>query len=318
MNYRRLGRTGLKVSEIGFGCWAIGGTSYGPTKDEDSLLALETAWNAGVNFFDTADTYGHGHSEELLARFLKGKPRDKVVLASKVGWDFYHGGSKKNFSPDYIEFACEQSLKRLGVETLDLYQLHNPKLELIQQGEVWGVLEKLKTSGKIRYIGVSIHREEEGLAVMEDGCVDTLQLVFNLIEQDHAERVFPAAKENDIGILAREPLACGLLSGKYSPEHQFLKTDHRNRWTQEKRTLDYEKIERLRAILATDRLSMVQAALEYILQFDAVSTVIPGAKTKEQVLENLKATLDPKLRIQEADHLRGMYQREEIFSKRIG
>src|SRR3989338_6154403 len=132
MNFRELGRTGLRVSEIGFGAWAIGGSGYGITKDEESLDALEAAWEHGVNFFDTADTYGHGHSEELLAKFLKTKPRQDFVLATKGGWDFYHGGSKKNFDPAYIRFACEQSLKRLGLETIDLYQLHNPSRELIE------------------------------------------------------------------------------------------------------------------------------------------------------------------------------------------
>src|SRR3989338_4297843 len=156
MKYRVLGKTGLKISEIGFGCWAIGGTSYGPTKDEDSLQALETAWERGVNFYDTADTYGHGHSEELLAKFLKGKPRDKVIIASKAGWDFYHGGSRKNFDSDYLRFACDESLKRLGVDTIDLYQLHNPSLELIKEGRVVNVLEELKRAGKIRFIGISI------------------------------------------------------------------------------------------------------------------------------------------------------------------
>lgn len=315
MKSRLLGRTGLNVSEIGFGCWAIGGTSYGPTRDEDSVEALEAAYEAGVNFFDTADTYGHGHSEDLIAGFLKTKPRDKVILATKAGWDFYHGGNKKNFYPEYLSFACDESLKRLQVDTIDLYQLHNPSLELIKRGEIVGVLEEFKKAGKIRFIGISVHTEEEALAAMEDPRVDTLQLVFNLLCQGMAERVFEEAKRKGIGIIAREPLACGLLTGKYKPGHQFHKNDHRRRWVAEKLQLELEKVAKLKSILATERLSMAQAALEYVLDYDAVSTVIAGAKTKTQALENVKASSDPALRIQESHHLKEMVAREEIFRK---
>lgn len=317
MKYRILGRTGLNVSEVGFGCWAIGGTSYGPTRDEDSLEALETAYARGVNFFDTADTYGHGHSEELLARFLKGKPRGKIFIATKAGWDFYHeGGSRKNFDLDYLRFACGESLKRLGMDTIDLYQLHNPSLELIKRGEVVGVLDELKKKGRIRFIGISVHTEQEALAAMEDPRVDTLQLVFNLLQQEMAERIFPEAQSKKIGIIVREPLACGILTGKYNPDHVFTKDDHRRRFTRERMEQDAGKIKKIRTILATQRLSLTRAALEYILDFEAVSTVIPGAKTKTQTLENVKASEDPKLRSEEAYHLRELYTREEIFKKR--
>src|SRR3989338_1409237 len=182
MKYRILGRTGLKVSEMGFGAWAIGGTSYGPTRDEDSLEALETAWGHGVNFFDTADTYGHGHSEELIGRFLKGK-RDEAVIATKAGWDFYHGGSRQNFDPDYLRFACGESLRRLQTDRIDLYQLHNPKLEALERGTLFQVLDELKKEGKIRFYGVSVHTPSEALAVIRSGKADTLQLIFNLIDQ---------------------------------------------------------------------------------------------------------------------------------------
>ncbi len=315
MKYRTLGRTGLKVSTLGFGCWAIGGTSYGPTKDEESLEALDTAWEHGVNFFDTADTYGHGHSETLLAKFLQGKNRSEIILASKVGWDFYHGGSRKNFDPGYIRFACDESLKRLGIETIDLYQLHNPSHELIERGEIVGVLEELKSQGKIRFIGISVHKEEEALAAMEDERVDALQLIFNLLDQRMAEKAFPLSAEKKVGMIVREPLACGLLTGKYAADHEFRKDDHRRRWSQEKKAADLKKIDAVKAILATHRLSLTQASLEYILDFDAVSTVIPGAKTKTQVLENLLAVEDPKLRIEEASHLRNFYLREPMFKE---
>ena len=184
MKYRQLGRTGLKVSEVSFGCWAIGGSGYGVTRDDESLEALETAFRHGVNFFDTADTYGHGHSEELLSQFIQGKPRGEFLIASKAGWDFYHGGSKKNFDPEYIRFACEKSLSRLSVDAIDVYQLHNPSLELIKNGESIRVLENLKKEGKIRFIGISVHSEEEALEAMADGRVDTLQVAFNISDHE--------------------------------------------------------------------------------------------------------------------------------------
>lgn len=313
MKSRLLGRTGLSVSEIGFGCWAVGGSGYGPTRDEESLEALETAWRAGVNFFDTADTYGQGHSEDLIARFLKGKPRHEIFVATKVGWDFYHGGTRKNFDPQYVRFACEQSLKRLEAEALDLYQLHNPSEELIRSGSALDVMAALKQEGKVRFIGVSIHKESEALVVLEDGRADTLQLAFNLLDQRMADRIFKLAKEKGVGIIVREPLACGLLSGKYKPGHEFHKEDHRRRWTSEQLKLELAKIDRLRSVVATDRLSLAVTSLEFVLDFDAVSTVIPGAKTKTQVLENLSASLEPKLRIEETAQLRNLFLRDSLF-----
>lgn len=315
MKYRPLGRTGLQVSEVGFGCWAIGGTSYGPTDDKTSLEALEAGWEGGINFYDTADTYGHGHSEDLLAGFFKNKPREKFIVASKAGWDFYHGGSKKNFDADYIRFAVEKSLARLKLDAIDLHQLHNPGIEKIKSGEPVSELEKLKKEGKIRFIGISVHKEEEAFAAMEDPRVEVLQLVFNLIDQRMAEKVFEEAKLKKIGIIVREPLANGLLTGKYQAGHRFVKTDHRNRWTDEQLGLQLEKIEKLRSVLATERLTMARASLEYALDFDAVSTVIPGAKTASQIRENMLASSTPLLRIQESFQLREMYNREEIFKK---
>lgn len=315
MKYRKLGRTGLDVSEIGFGSWAIGGSGYGPTRDEDSIEALETAWEHGINFYDTADTYGHGHSEEILSGFLKSKDRSKIFIASKAGWDFYHQPSRKVFTPEHLYFACEQSLKRLGAGHIDLYQLHNPDAEQIRAGEAVGALEKLKEQGKIRFIGISVHREEEALAALQDKRVDVIQLIFNMLDQRMADNVLDLCKEAGVGVIAREPLACGMLTGKYTADHTFGREDHRKRWTKEKLALDVKKIELIRSILSTERLPLSQAALEYVLDFDAVSVAIPGAKTKAQVLENLQATEDPMLRIQEASQIRDLYKKDKIFTE---
>lgn len=312
MKYRILGRTGLSVSEIGFGAWAIGGASYGPTRDEDSVEALASAWEHGVNFFDTADIYGNGHSEELIGKFLKGH-RGQAVIATKAGWDFYHGGVKKNFDPDYLRFACEESLKRLQTDWIDLYQLHNPTLEMIEQGEVFQVLDELKSSGKIRFYGVSVYVSREAQAVIRSGKPDAIQLIFNLIDQRPVAEVFPEAEAKGVGVIAREPLACGLLTGKYSAESRFPKNDHRNRWARERMASDLKKLERLKSLLPAHRVPLVQAALEFILSFEAVSVVIPGAKTKAQVLEHVQASEAPELRIQEISLLRQAYAQEEMF-----
>lgn len=313
MKERLLGKTRKHVSEIGFGCWAIGGQSYGKVNDEDSLAALEAAWDAGVNFFDTADVYGEGHSEELLGRFLKEKRRDLAVIATKVGWDFYQGAHKKNFSATYIHTACDQSLKRLGLDCIDLYQLHCPSLEIIQRKEAVGVLETLRKEGKIRHIGISANLEVEAFAALQDSRIGAIQVIFNYFDQRMADRVFPEAEKKDVGIIAREPLASGMLTGKYPPDHTFPRDDHRRRWGSEKREKDWEKVQLFQRALKKKNISLVKAALEYALSFEAVSLVIPGAKTKTQVLENVSASLETELTPDDMVALGELYNTHDIF-----
>ncbi len=333
MKERRFGKTGLRVSEIGFGCWAIGGNAYGPVCDKDSLEALATAWDFGVNFFDTADIYGEGHSEELLGKFLKGKSRDHLTLATKCGWDFYspaqksaslfpgsseklnHTGHRKNFDAGYIRFACEQSLERLGTDVIDLFQLHNPSLELIQKGDLVSVLEGLRKEGKIRFVGISVHTEAEALAALEDPRVQAIQIIFNLLDQRMAVKVLQEAEKKGVGVIIREPLASGLLSGKYAPSHEFPENDHRRRWAPEKRETDWQKIQLIQKTLGSGTLSLLKTALEFTLASGAVSTVIAGAKTRAQVLENIAASLQPALSPEEVGRLKELYMREEVFRK---
>src|SRR3989338_3634998 len=204
MKTRRLGRTSIQVSEVGFGCWAIGGSSYGPTDDGESLRALSFAFDQGINFFDTADTYGNGHSESLVGEvFKESSKRLKAVIATKVGFDFYHGGTKKNFDPDYIRFACGESLKRLRTDYIDLYQLHNTKMEEIEDGSMFRVLSELKREGKIRHWGVSIHVVEEGKKVVEAGA-ETIQAIYNIIDQRIKAELMPICEEHEVGLVARE------------------------------------------------------------------------------------------------------------------
>lgn len=304
MRKRKLGKTGLEVSELGFGCWAIGGTSYGPTDDRESLKALAHAFDQGINFFDTADTYGHGHSEVLIGEvFKESSKRTQAVIASKVGWDFYHGGNKKNFDSGYIRFACGESLKRLQTDYIDLYQLHNPRLEEIEEGSVFKVLGELKREGKIRHWGVSIYLVREGVASIEKGA-ETIQAIYNLLDQRIKPELTSLCGEREIGLIAREPLYCGLLTDKYDAKTRFRKDDHRNRWMREKLEEDFKNISRLKEVIDVKRVSLKQAAIEFVLSEETVSAVIPGMKTVLHVEDHLQAVRSPRLRQEEIGKLR--------------
>ncbi|MBI1977163.1 MAG: aldo/keto reductase [Candidatus Omnitrophica bacterium] len=313
MHRRKLGKTGLEISELGFGCWAIGGTSYGPTDDRESLKALRHAFDQGINFFDTADTYGHGHSETLISEaFKESSKRTQVVIASKVGWDFYHGGNKKNFDPDYIRFACGESLKRLKTDYIDLYQLHNPRLEEIEEGSVFKVLGELKREGKIRHWGISIYLAREGVASIGKGA-ETIQAIYNLLDQRIKPELTSLCGEREIGLIAREPLYCGLLTDKYDLETRFQKDDHRNRWMHEKLEEDFKKINRLKEVIDVKRVSLKQAAIEFVLSEQAVSVVIPGMKTVSHVEDHLQAVRSPRLKQEEIEKLCKLFQEDQLF-----
>ncbi len=314
MQLRTLGKTGKQVSELGFGAWAIGGNAYGPTEDENSLKALSFAFDQGINFFDTADIYGNGRSEKLIGEtFRESSKRLQIFLATKVGWDFYHGATERNFSPDYIRFACGESLKRLKTDYLDLYQLHNPKLDQIKDGKIFDTLKSLKKEGKILHYGTSIHTMEEGKAVVQNGKSESIQVVFNLIEQRPVDELFPLADQQKIGIIAREPLACGLLTGKYTQESKFHKMDHRNGWSHDKLERDFEKVDQICNAFNSKRGLLKQAAIEFVLSFESVSVVIPGVKTVQQVKDHLNAVENPVLTEKEILEIRELYKQEAIF-----
>ncbi len=309
MKYRTLGRTGLRVSELGFGAWAIGGNthgnSYGSTSDQNSIQAIHQALELGVNFLDTADVYGFGHSEEILGQALAQKGQlNQVFLASKVGGNFYNpdGRVTTDFSPAHIRFALEKSLKRLGRDYLDLYQLHNPSRPLIEDGQIFEVLDELKKEGKIRFYGVSIHSVQEGLACLKVGKPDTIQVVFNLFSlvqpESPGEVLFPRAKEQNIGIIVREPLANGFLSGKQRLDTKYETGDIRSSWPGNYRAPRIRLAEALRFLEKKDSQpssTLAQAALRFVLDQEAVTTVLVGVKTAEQAKENFMASDLPQL-----------------------
>jgi aryl-alcohol dehydrogenase-like predicted oxidoreductase len=300
---RHLGHTGLTVSEVGFGAWAIGGgfnvagraVGYGETNDDESLAALARAFALGVNFVDTADAYGMGRSESLIGKALKSSPR-RVHVATKVGNVRRDPEPpRKDFSPEHIRQACDLSLHRLGVTSLDLYQLHNPSREVIADGRVWEVLRELKHKGKIAHFGISIGNPEEGLLAIQHGEVETIQLAYHLLDTRAATELFPEAEKRGVGIIVREPLANGLLTGKYGPGHRFADTDHRrDKYPPEKLQQVLARVEKLKALVRPER-TLAQAAIRFALAPMAVSAVIPGVKTPRQAEENVAAASSAEL-----------------------
>ena len=287
MQYRTLGRTGLRVSDIGFGAMTIGGEIFGATDDQESLRALHHALDLGMNFIDTADAYGRGHSEELIAQILKTRRQD-VVLATKGGNQFTVRQGLRNFDPDYITSALEASLKRLQIDTIDLYQLHNPSQEVMRRGEIFDRLDRCKREGKIRFYGVSLEKTEDGLVAIDTGKPDTLQVVYNILHQDPEEKLFPLAQKENIGILARVPLERGVLSGRFKSTTDFAQKDwRRGVFPEEGLAQTHAAVEKLEFLVKGEVLNLAQAALRFILSHPAVSTVIPGIRTVRQVEDNV-------------------------------
>jgi aryl-alcohol dehydrogenase-like predicted oxidoreductase len=303
MKYRSLGRTGWKVSEISFGAWAIGG-AWGKVDDEESLATLHAALDGGVNFFDTADVYGDGRSERLLAKLRKER-KEKFYIATKAGRRLPEqtlaGYSRKNLTA-----FVNRSLKNLNTDTIDLLQLHCPPTEVYYHPEVFGILDDLVKEGKLRHYGVSVEKVEEALKAIEFPNVQSVQIIFNIFRQRPAELFFAEAQKRKVGILARVPLASGLLSGKMSRTSKFAKDDHRN-FNRHGEAFDrgetfsgvdfetgLSAVEQLKKVVPSD-VSLAQYALRWILEFPAVTCAIPGAKRPEQVRDNIAASDLPSL-----------------------
>ena len=291
MRYRTLGGTGLRVSVVGLGTMVHAG-HFGPMKDAESFEAIETALELGVNFIDTSDAYGAGYGETLLGNALKGR-RDKVIIATKGG-NVMVGPNRgqRIFEPDYIGRVMEESLRRLQTDYIDLYQLHNPSVEVIERGAVWELLERAKQAGKIRHYGVSINSMEEGSAAVKDRRAETIQVEYNLLTQEPAETFFPAAQQANIGVVARVPLKRGILTGKLrqADEQRFQGEDVRARsFKGEAFAQELGKAEQLKFLVHGPVQSLGQAAIAFCIAHPAVSVVIPGARNVEQMRENAAA-----------------------------
>ena len=318
MKFRELGRTGWKVSEISFGAWAIGG-AWGDVDDRESLAALHAALDGGVNFFDTADVYGDGRSERLLAK-LKKERKEKFYITTKAGRRLPKQ-TAEGYSRENLTMWIDRSLRNLETDTIDLLQLHCPHPEVYYRPEVFGILDDLVKAGKLRYYGVSVEKVEEALKAIEFPGVQSVQIIFNIFRQRPAKLFFKEAQRRQVGILARVPLASGLLSGKMTRARKFAKDDHRN-FNRHGEAFDrgetfagvdfetgLRAVEALKALVpvaatppspkpkdsdatraSQPPMTLAQLALRWILEFPAVTCAIPGAKRPAQVAENIAAS----------------------------
>jgi len=318
MEYRELGRTGWKISTISFGAWAIGG-AWGEVEDKESLAALHRALDLGVNFFDTADVYGDGRSERLLARLRKER-REPFYVATKAGRRLApHEAS--GYNRQNLTAFVERSLKNLASESIDLLQLHCPPTPVFYQPEVFGVLDDLVKAGKLRHYGVSVEKVEEALKAIEYPGVQSVQIIFNIFRQRPGELFFGEALRRRVGILARLPLSSGMLAGKFTRATTFAPEDHRafNRQGESFDRgetfsgLDYEKglkaVESLRPLVPAGA-TLAQLALRWILMFPAVTCAIPGAKRPSQVEENVAAANLPPLPKETMSKINDIYEQQ--------
>lgn len=298
MEYRALGRTDMTVSAVSFGAWAIGGT-WGPVDDAESLRALHAAVDLGVNFVDTADVYGDGHSERLLAQLRRERPGQHIWVATKAGRRLPKQ-TPEGYSRENLTAWVERSLRNLETDAIDLLQLHCPHSDVYDRPEVFGILDDLVRGGKIRYYGVSVETVDEAVRAVRHPNVQTVQIIFNMFRLKPAEAFFAEALSRKVGILARVPLASGLLTGKLTARSEFARDDHRH-FNREGQAFDKGEtfsgvpydvgllaVERLRP-LVPEGATLAQLALRWILMFEAVSCTIPGARTVAQARDNAAA-----------------------------
>jgi aryl-alcohol dehydrogenase-like predicted oxidoreductase len=327
LEYRDLGRTGMRVSEISLGTWAFG-DGWGTVGEDDALGALNRAVDLGVNFLDTADVYGDGRSEKLIGRLLKDRPNDEILVATKAGRRL-DPHAPEGYDYDNLSDFAERSLKNLGVEALDLLQLHCPPTEVYRQDSTFEALDRLQEAGKVRNYGVSVEKVEEARMALDYPGVVTVQIIFNIFRQKPAEEFFPLAEERNVGILARVPLASGLLSGKMRADRVFSEDDHRN-FNREGQAFDrgetFSGVDFETGLRAAEELkdlvpegnTLAQFALRWILMHPAVSCAIPGGKNPSQVEDNVAAVEMPPLPDEVMQRAREIYDshvRDEVHHR---
>jgi len=317
MKYRELGKTGYTVSEVSFGAWAIG-DAWGDVNDDESIAALHRAVDLGVNFFDTADVYGDGRSERLLAKLKRDRAGEEIIIATKAGRRLPEQ-TAAGYNRENLTAFVERSLKNLETDCLDLVQLHCPPQEAYYHPEIFGIMDDFVKEGKIRYYGVSVEKVEEAIKAIEYPNVQSVQIIFNIFRQRPADLFFDLAKQRKVGVLARLPLSSGMLTGKMSKDSTFSADDHRsfNRHGEAFDVgetfsgVDFETglttVEELRK-LVPEGMTMAQFALRWILMFDAVSCTIPGAKRPAQEEDNARAADFAPLSEETMQAVRALYE----------
>ena len=319
MKYRKLGKTNLEVSEVGFGLWTVSTGWWGKLDERESMALLSQALDLGMNFFDTADTYGEGYGEDILAKAL-GQNRNNIIIGTKFGYDFYtqeerqgHRERPQDFSPEFVRYACEQSLRRLKTDHIDLYQLHNPKLETIQSDELFYTLDTLVKEGKIRYYGSALGPDigwfEEGEASMRERNTPSVQIIYSILEQDPARKFFPIAEEEGTGLLSRVPHASGMLDGTYTAETVFDPSDHRSHRRQEWLDTTLKKMAHLDFLTQETDATIGQIALKFCLAQRAIASILPNLTNLEQLKEFAAAPETPDLTPQVLERVYELYEK---------
>ena len=319
MKFRKLPRTDLVLSEVGFGVWTVATNWWGKIEDADKAALLENAVEEGINFFDTADTYGDGFGEEILATVL-GHKRNDIVIATKFGYDIYdptprdgHKERAQKFDKEFVKYACEQSLRRLGTDYIDLYQAHNIKLADLERDELFEILEQLQFEGKIRHYGVALGPDigwvEEGEYTLTQRQVASAQVIYSIMEQDPAKHFIRLAEENEVGLLSRVPHASNTLTGEFDDGLPTFDTDdhraHRkNEWLEEA----MRKVARVRFLVQEDTRTMAQSAIQFVLKQPSIISVLPNFTNLSELKEYTSALETPEISDEEQTKLDELWE----------
>ena len=325
MKYRQLGNTDLSVSEVGFGVWTVGTSWWGKIEEPQGINLLRQAFDLGVNFFDTGDTYGEGYGEEILAKALK-QQRHDIVIGTKFGYDFYtyvvregHQERPQKWTPGFVRYACEQSLRRLDTDYIDLYQLHNPKMDAIEDDELFDTLDELVKEGKILHygfaIGPDIGWEEEGTAAVEYRDAQVMQIIYSILEQDPARAWFPLARERKTGLITRVPHASGMLDGTYTKDTVFEASDHRSHRRQEWLNTSLAKIAHLDFLMENMDATIGQIAIKFALSGDMVASVLPNITNIPQLTEFAAASETEDIPQEFLDQLNELYDENFLVAQ---